>query len=97
MANGKYHIQIRYDFDPLGRWKTDLRMQGMVKDFARGAFFVLRGLAGGSTEYRLVKSNVPPHAKTPEESIEVIETHRTGNISLNSNSERNGKPVDADS
>lgn len=83
MATGKYHIQLRYDFDPLKEWKTDLRMQGMGKDFAKGAFFVLRGLAGGSIQYRLVKCNVPPHRMTPEESIEVLETYNTGKISLN--------------
>lgn len=81
MAAGKYHIQLKLA-EGLG-WRTDLRMQSMGKDFAKGAFFVLRGLQGGNCAYRLVKCNVPPNANTPIKDIEVLDAHTTGEIKLN--------------
>lgn len=80
MALGKYHIQYRYDFDPPEKWRTDLQLQYLGKDFARGAFFAIKQLCGGNRSYRLVKSNYAPQIL---DRVEVIDTHNTGEVKLN--------------
>ncbi len=82
MALGKYHIQIQYDFDPPQKWRTDLQMQYMGKEFAKGAFFVLKNLSGGNRAYRLVKCDHAPRDNS--QSVEVLDMHNTGAINLNS-------------
>ena len=79
MALGKYHIQIQYDFDPPEKWRNDCYLQYLGKDFARGAFYVLKNkhLNERKTSYRLVKSDQCPDWT---DSIEVLDTytHRSG-------------------
>ena len=72
MAAGKYDIQFLL---PSGKWQTDLGMQMMVKDFAKGCFFAIKSLIGGNTTYRLIK-------RDNGEIIE-LDQHHTGQIKLN--------------
>lgn len=69
MANGKHDIQMLMAD---GSWRTDLRMQMMGRDFARGAFFALKGLSGGGLTYRLIRRE---GSKVVE-----IDQHKTGHI-----------------
>lgn len=62
---------------PTDRWKTDLRMRDMGKDFAKGAFFALKSFNGGGILYRLVKQE-------DDGSYTELDRYGTGNIRVNS-------------